>query len=110
MDSLTKPRLRVKESGFARLVCESRMGCLRIFCKIFVWSFARTFQFDVLTTIVCQVGSSLASHTLRRREEGSGHAATIELSPRQKLVVTNQIRALCRSHSLSWSTITSQRV
>ena len=35
--------------------------------------------------------TSLASHTLCR-EEGSGHAATIELSPRQKLDVTNQIR------------------
>ena len=40
----------------------------------------------------------------------SGHAATIELSPRQKLVRTNQICALRGSHSLSWSTITSQRV
>ena len=34
-----------------------------------------------------KVGCSLASHTLRR-EEGSGHATTIELSPRQKLDVT----------------------
>ena len=33
-----------------------------------------------------------------QREEGSGHAATIELSPRQKLDVTNQIRAPRRSH------------
>ena len=32
------------------------------------------------------------------REEGSGHAATIELSPRQKLSCT-----LRRSHLLSWS-------
>ena len=55
------------------------------------------------------VVTSLASRTLRR-EEGSGHAATIELSPQQKLDVTNQIRALRRSHPLSWSTITSQRV
>ena len=47
---------------------------------------------------------SLASHTLRR-EEGSCHAATIELSSRQKLDVTNQICALRRSHLLSWSTI-----
>ena len=51
--------------------------------------------------------SSLTSHTLRR-EEGSGYAATIEeLSPRQKLDVTNQIHTLCRSHPLSWSTIMS---
>ena len=50
---------------------------------------------------------SLASHTLHR-EEGSGHAATIELSPWQKLDVTNQIRALCRLHPLSRSTFTSQ--
>ena len=33
--------------------------------------------------------SSLTSHTLCR-EEGSGHAATIELSPRQKLDVTKR--------------------
>ena len=33
----------------------------------------------------------------------SGHVATIELSPLQKLVLTNQIRALRRSHPLSWS-------
>ena len=56
------------------------------------------------------VHDSLASHTPSQREEGSGHAATIELSPRQKLVRTNQIRALRSSHPLSWSTITSQRV
>ena len=47
-----------------------------------------------------------ASHTLHR-EEGSGHAVTIELSPRQKLDVTNQICTLRRSHPLSWSTIMS---
>ena len=35
------------------------------------------------------VRPSLASHTLRMREEGSGHAATIELSPQEKLDVTN---------------------
>ena len=29
-----------------------------------------------------------------QREEGSGHAATIKLSPRQKLDVTNQIHSL----------------
>ena len=34
---------------------------------------------------------SLAGH----REEGSCHSATIELLPRQKLDMTNQIRALC---------------
>ena len=45
------------------------------------------------------VYSCIASHTLFR-EEGSGHAATIELSPQQKLDVTNQIRDLCRSHPL----------
>ena len=50
--------------------------------------------------------SSLASHTLCR-EEGSGHTAIIELSPQQKLGVTNQIRTVCRSHPLSWSTIMS---
>ena len=41
-------------------------------------------------------------------ERGSGHTATIELLPQQKLDVTNQNRALCRSHPLSWSTITSR--
>jgi len=40
-----------------------------------------------------------------QREEGSGHTATIELSPQQKLDVTNQMCALRRSHLLSWSTI-----
>ena len=50
---------------------------------------------------------SLASHTLRR-EEGSCHAATIELSSRQKLDVTNQIHALRRLHPLSCSTIMSR--
>ena len=43
-------------------------------------------------------------------KEGSGHAATIELSPQQKLDVTNQIHALQRLHLLSWNTITSKRV
>ena len=38
-----------------------------------------------------------------RREKGSGHAATIELSPQQKLTVTNEICALHRLHPLSWS-------
>ena len=35
---------------------------------------------------------------------GSGHAATIELSPRQKLVRTNQIRALRTEMSLRFQT------
>ena len=51
----------------------------------------------------------LASHTLHR-EEGSGHVATFELLPQQKLAVTNEIRTLCRSHPLSWISITSQHV
>ena len=51
--------------------------------------------------------SSLASHTLRR-EDMSRHTATIELSPQQKLDVTNPIRTVRRSHLLSWSTITSR--
>ena len=34
----------------------------------------------------------------RERIEGSGHAATIELSPQQKLDVTNQIHVFRRSH------------
>ena len=42
-----------------------------------------------------------------QREEGSGHSAIGELSPRQKLDGINQIRALRRLHWLSWSTITS---
>ena len=50
---------------------------------------------------------SLASHTLRR-EEGSGHAATIDLSLWQKLDATNQICALRKLHPLAWSTITSR--
>ena len=45
---------------------------------------------------------SLASHTLRR-EEGCGHVATIELLTRQKLAVTNEIRAVRRLYPLSWS-------
>ena len=60
----------------------------------------------------CTIQSSRWSHKPHpsQREEGSGHAATIELLPRQKLDVANQIRAICRSHLLSWSTITSQRI
>ena len=46
--------------------------------------------------------SSLASYTLHREEE-SGHAATIEFSPRQKLAVTNEICTVCSLHPLSWS-------
>ena len=37
------------------------------------------------------------------REEGSGHAATIELLLRQNVAVTNQICALCRWDLLSLS-------
>jgi len=48
--------------------------------------------------------------TTLHREEGSGHAAIIRLFPQQKLDVTNQIHAVCRSHPLSWSTLTSQHV
>ena len=54
-------------------------------------------------------GQSCKPHP-SQREEVSGHTATIELSPQQKLDVTNQIRALRRLHPLSWSTIMSQRV
>ena len=85
-------------------VCALGMGACSI--RIYVNSLLP----PIKPGIVGRADHSLASHTLRRREEGSGHAATIELSPRQKLVVTNQIRALRRSHPLSWSTITSQRV
>ena len=46
--------------------------------------------------------SSLASHTLLR-EEVSGHAATIELPPQQKLAVINEVCALHRLHLLLWS-------
>ena len=45
--------------------------------------------------------TSLANHTLRR-EERFGHAATIQLSPWQKLAVT-EIRTLRRLHHLLWS-------
>ena len=45
---------------------------------------------------------SLASHTLCR-EEGFGYTVTIELLPRQKLAVTNEIHALYKLHLLSWS-------
>ena len=40
-------------------------------------------------------------------EEGSCHATTIKLSPRQKLDVTNHIHALHRLHPLSLSSNTS---
>ena len=43
--------------------------------------------------------TSLASHTLRRKE-GSGYVATLELSPWQKLDVTNQVCALHSSHAV----------
>ena len=45
------------------------------------------------------VYSRIANHTLLR-EEGSCHAATIELSPQQKLDVTDQIHVLRRLHLL----------
>ena len=65
----------------------------------------------VIYAIAISISTGSVTHVRRRqqqshsrkphpsqREEGSGHAATIELSPRQKLDVTNQIRALRRSH------------
>ena len=45
--------------------------------------------------VVSTLYISLTSHTLHR-EEGSGHAATIKMSPRQKRNVINQIRGLHR--------------
>ena len=44
-------------------------------------------QVSELKKEVCRGGcvTSLASHTLRR-EEGSGHAATTELSPRNAII------------------------
>ena len=64
-----------------------------------------------------QVGTNTATAHMEPREQDtntspplSGHAATIELSPWQKLDVTNQICALRRSHLLSWSTTMSQHV
>ena len=66
-------------------------------------------KLNVLLEASAKIATSLASHTLHR-EDGSGHTATIELLPRQKLDVTNQICTLCRSHPLSWSTITSTRL
>ena len=45
---------------------------------------------------------SLASHTLCR-EEWSGYTVAIKVLPRQKFAVTNEIRALRRSHLLPWS-------
>ena len=41
--------------------------------------------------------------TLSQREEGSGHAATIELSLQEKVGVTNEIRELRRLYPLSRS-------
>ena len=52
---------------------------------------------EVFTSLILSQATSFT-------EEGSGHTATIELSPLQKLDMANQIRALCRSHLLSWST------
>ena len=54
-----------------------------------------TSTFSEMIKIRMCMYSSLASHTLRR-EEGSGHTATIELSPQQKLDVTNQIHTVDR--------------
>ena len=45
---------------------------------------------------------SLASHTLCR-EERSGYTVAIKVLPRKKFAVTNEIRALRRSHLLPWS-------
>ena len=57
--------------------------------------------------IIMWLKSSLASHTLHRERKGLVTLQPIGLLPWQKLDVTNQICALCRSHPLSWSTITS---
>ena len=51
--------------------------------------------------------AKLTSHTLHR-EEGSGHTATIKLSPWLKLDVTNQIRTLHRHMCCHKVAITSQ--
>ena len=77
----------------------------RPFLRFFEWAWVRGYSQSYIHITISSC--SLASHTLRR-EEGSCHAATIELSSRQKLDVTNQIRALRRSHLLSWSTIMSR--
>ena len=42
-----------------------------------------------------------------QREEGSCHAATMDLLPLPKLAVTNEIHAVRRMHPLSWIAITS---
>ena len=70
-------------------------------------SMSQVISLRTLTSLHVQEGLgmvtvSLASHTLRR-EEGSGHAAILDLSPQQKLDVTNQICALRSSYPLSWS-------
>ena len=49
---------------------------------------------------VFHITHSLASNTLQERG-----TATIELLPRKKLDLTNQIHTLRRLHPLSWSTI-----
>ena len=46
--------------------------------------------------------TSICNQTLHRGKKSS-HAAIIELSPWQKFAVTNEIRALCKLHLLSWS-------
>jgi len=51
-------------------------------------------QQNLLSLLRCPL---VAQATPSQREEGSGHAATVELFPWQKLDVTNQIRAL-RNH------------
>ena len=50
-------------------------------------------------------GEGEVFHITHSLANWSGHTATIELSPRQKLDLTNQICALRRLHPLSWSTI-----
>ena len=54
-------------------------------------------QYMYMLAFSCDV-ISLASHTLRKERKGLVYTAIIELSPRQKLDVTHQIRAVHRSH------------
>ena len=73
-------------SAHARLTMNRLEWWTDIFC-------AKKKRFLCLTRLKVMsrncMSHSHASHTLHR--EGSGHAAIIELSPRQKLDVTNQI-------------------
>ena len=72
----------------AELVYKADNGHPAIALRFFAFYNFSCDQKLCITASVCASLLSLASHTLHRTEEGSGHVATIKLLPQQKLDVT----------------------